>query len=88
MSQWQRVSRHAPIRLLVRVRSRDAINPMGAPRYRPRCQERLFRRCSVRPPPETAKSPSVRRVAQSRRVSIPLHIPADSEKVIIILNGE
>ena len=66
----------------------DEINPTRAPGYGPRRQERLFRRGAVRPPPQTAKPPWVWRVAQTRRVSIPLHIPADRQKVIIILDGE
>ena len=74
--------------LFVGERSRDEINPMGAPAYRPRQPERLLRRRCVRPPPQTAKPPFVWRIAQTRRVSSPLHTPADSEKVILILDGD
>ena len=74
--------------LFVGERSRDEVNPVGAPGDRPRRQERPVRRRSVRSPPQTAKPPLVWRVAQARRVSIPLQIPADSKKVVIILDGE
>ena len=74
--------------LFVAERSRDEINPIGAPRDWPRCQERLFRFRCVRPPPQTAKPPLVGPVAQTGRVSIPLHIPADREKVMVILDGK
>ena len=73
---------------LVGERSRDEINPIGAPRDWPRCQQRLFRLRSLRPPPQTAKPPLVGPVAQTSRVRIPLHVLADREKMMVILDGE
>ena len=74
--------------LRIRLRCVDKFHPAGQPPDRPGGQKRLLLHAALRPSMEASPWPVFRTPDKIGSQRVPLHVPADRQEMLVVLDGE